>query len=577
MLIVILAGWAAVEALGPILLNIGDLFGITDAIKIICRATFYSTLIILCLSLFGRRVYLAASICLIIYGALSYANLLYFRSFNQYFPLNLLTEFQQLNGLGASIFSLVKWIDMLFLVAIIAPLAAYRILKSHLLNFSLRNHIIALVSICVITAIPSIGVNKLAYLGEFRKSVNWIIGCEPTRAYRVYALMPIIAYQVQYNTNKPLVLTPEEYAEISSFIGECKAHYQTLGANYASRRNIVILLMESLNSLCINSKYMPVLDSLSHQATTLHCPRIKQMTQGAMSIGGQLIITSGLNGLKNSVFATDYPHNTYPSIASEMHSQIPSLYSYTIVGTSRNYWRQDVVNRAIGVMDLFDKKDISSLIDSNQDDILDWAGDKDIFSYASQLPPNTDKPFCSIIISTDMHAPYDYDASIVCDAKFEDITDVYLHEYMRRAKYVDEQIATFIQSLKDKGVYDDTLIVITSDHQVPDAYSSDAMRQTLSPYIPAIFINTGADWTEQNKRNKDVVFCHSQVYPTMLQLMGLRPDGYAGLFPPMTNIEATQEYDFDNCDYATTTDERLKRIYDLEEKIIRSSYFGVMK
>jgi phosphoglycerol transferase MdoB-like AlkP superfamily enzyme len=148
---------------------------------------------------------------------------------------------------------------------------------------------------------------------------------------------------------------------------------------------------------------------------------------------------------------------------------------------------------------------------------------------------------------------------------------------MRRARYADEQLTSFIQALKDKGLYDDTLIVVTSDHQVPSAYCSDAMRQELSPYIPAIFINTGSDWTEQNKRNKDVVFCHSQVYPTMLQLMGLRPEKYAGLFPPMTNIEATKEYDFDNCDYATTTDERLKRIYDLEELIIRSSYFGTMK
>jgi hypothetical protein len=59
--------------------------------------------------------------------------------------------------------------------------------------------------------------------------------------------------------------------------------------------------------------------------------------------------------------------------------------------------------------------------------------------------------------------------------------------------------------------------------------------------------------------------------------MGLRPEKYAGLFPPMTNIEATQEYDFANCAYETTTDKRIKQIYDIEEKIIRSSYFGVME
>ena len=175
-----------------------------------------------------------------------------------------------------------------------------------------------------------------------------------------------------------------------------------------------------------------------------------------------------------------------------------------------------------------------------------------------------------------MHSAYMVDKKIACDAKFSDINDVYLHEYMRRARYLDDQIAAFINELKARGVYEDTLIVVTSDHQVSNTYCSDAMRKYLSPYIPAIFINTGADWTEQNKRNKDVVFCHSQVYPTMLQLMGLRPEKYAGLFPPMTNIEATKEYDLDNCDYATTTDERLKRIYDLEELIVRSSYFGTM-
>ena len=208
--------------------------------------------------------------------------------------------------------------------------------------------------------------------------------------------------------------------------------------------------------------------------------------------------------------------------------------------------------------------------------LINLVDDKVLFDFACKKIPS-DKAFCALLITSNMHIPYSFDNSIAQDSHFPNITDPLLHEYMRRARYLDDQIASFVQSLKKQGIYDDTLIVIAPDHQVPSAYYSDAMRKYLSPYIPAIFINTGVDWTEQNKRNKDVVFCHSQVYPTMLQLMGLRPEKYAGLFPPMTNIEATKEYDFDNCDYATTTDERLKRIYDLEELIIRSSYFGTMK
>ena len=579
LLVLILGSWIAVEALGPILFNLNDTLTVVDIIKILCRASFYSSLGFLLLSLFGRKMYLIAVVSLTIYGALAYANLLYFRSFNQYFPLNMLTEFQQLEGLGASVISLTQWMDILFIIVAIVPIITYIYLSSRISNFSTRRSTMILSGICLITAIPSIGIDKLAHIGEFHKSVNWLIGCEPTRAYKVYGLMPTIAYQLEHNSYKAIALNQEDEIEISQMIKDRAILNQTLIANIDKpKENIAILLMESFNSSCITANYMPTLDSLCRQASTLYCPQIKQMTQGAMSIGGQLIVMSGLNGLENSVFAVDYPHNTYPSIAAELHKRNSDLHSYTVVGTSRNYWRQDIVNRALGVKNLFDKQDIYDLTSNPQNNVLDWAGDKEIFNLSVQkIPTNTTTKFCAVIISTDMHSPYTYDTSIKCDATFPEIQDASLHEYMRRAKYVDEQIATFIQALKDKGVYDDTLIVITSDHQVPDAYCSDAMRQSLSPYIPAIFINTGTDWTEQNKRNKEVVFCHSQVYPTMLQLMGLRPDGYAGLFPPMTDIEATQEFDFDNCDYATTTDERLKRIYDLEEKIIRSSYFGVMK
>ena len=55
--------------------------------------------------------------------------------------------------------------------------------------------------------------------------------------------------------------------------------------------------------------------------------------------------------------------------------------------------------------------------------------------------------------------------------------------------------------------------------------------------------------------------------------MGLHPEGYIGLFPPMTDVEATAEYGFDSCDYATTTNEQLKLVYDLGELIVRSNHF----
>ncbi|MBQ5752771.1 MAG: hypothetical protein IIV91_00995, partial [Alistipes sp.] len=302
-------GWVGVEALGPILCNIGNDFGITDMVKIICRASFYTTLIMLILSIFWRKTYLVAIITSTIYGAFAYANLLYFRSFNQYFPLNLLTEFQQLEGLGTSIFSLIRWADILFIFATIIPIITYRYLRPYIHNFSIRNHLIALLAICFMTAIPSIGTSKLLHIGELHKSVNWIIACEPTRAYKVYGLMPIIAYQTTNTNNKSLILNDDERDVIACQIKEKCADFLNMQPySIYQKQNLVLMLMESLNTSCIMPDVMPTLSSLCSQATTLYCPQVTQMTQGAMSIGGQLTVLSGLNGLRTSVFTTDYPH-----------------------------------------------------------------------------------------------------------------------------------------------------------------------------------------------------------------------------------------------------------------------------
>jgi phosphoglycerol transferase MdoB-like AlkP superfamily enzyme len=385
--------------------------------------------------------------------------------------------------------------------------------------------------------------------------------------------MPILAYQLQ-NSTPSYTLTNDEKADLSYIFQQNNQLVCNNTYDISHKSNIVIMLMESLNTACISPKFMPNLYALSQKRTTLCCTNVNQLSHAAASIGGQLVTLTGLSGLRQSVFVTDYPLNRYPSIVTEL-ANTDNYHSYTVISTHRHYWRQHIVCQAVGMSNLFEQnKNAHNSLLSN---VWGWDDDKIVLEKALNNIPTDNRPFCVLIVPGNMHAPYDVRMTIDCDAKFDDITDPALHEYMRRARYLDDQIAAFIQELKNKGLYEDTLIVVTSDHQVPNAYCSDAMRESLSPYIPAIFINTGADWTEQNKRNKDVVFCHSQVYPTMLQLMGLRPEKYAGLFPPMTNIEATQEYDFANCAYETTTDKRIKQIYDIEEKIIRSSYFGVME
>lgn len=505
-------------------------------------------------------------------------NLIHYRAFDSYFPFNMLTEVQQLDGLGSSIFALMQWYDISYILIIIIFIGGYYNLDKHFISFSFKKHACIVATYIVITFLPVGAMIKIMNwpFGQWHSAIIWQCDASPIKSYQAFGLLPIMSYQYWDTTTSIISLSDEEAQIINNAVSCQLDAYNRTSDRFSikPRRNIVIMLMESLNSNAIS--YMPTLDSLRQLNTSLYCHNVAKLSQGGISIGGQLTVMTGLNGLRQSIYCTDYPNNIYPSIVSLLKNRCNTFSSFAVISTVRHFYRQDKVNKAFSIDFLYDKNDCILKHNRNR-----WADDNAVFECAIRHLPTDNSPFGALIVPSNMHVPYTHDTTIVCDANLKEITDLYLHEYMRRARYLDDQIAAFINELKTRGLYDDTLIVVTSDHQVPTAYLKNeeaaTMKESLSPYIPAIFINTGADWTEQNERNKDVVFCHSQVYPTMLQLMGLRPEKYAGLFPPMTNIEATQEYDFANCAYETTTDKRIKQIYDIEEKIIRSSYFGVME
>ncbi len=557
----------AIEALGPVLLNFESGLNIANCIRLICRALFYTSSLITLLSVFGKRSFKVIFWFTTVYALFAYANLLCFRGMGSYLPLSLIFDFQQLNGISSNITELIHWYDILYIAALALLYLLCKHLTAHAKELSRAKLLALFAPIALISSIPSFGVSRIVQGERLFEKIAWLIECEPTRVYKIYGVPPIICHQLLGESADRVTLTAEERSAIDGIITARKEHLRDIGC---SRQNIVIMLMESLNSSVITPEIMPALYELSTQPQTLYCGNVRQLTQGAMSIGGQLTVLSGLAGLRTSVFCADYPDNIYPSIAKEMKARNSNTYTYAVVSTSRNYWREDALCKVLGIDNLFDKQNIAQHYNMQQLSDLEWMDDRELFGFAASKLPDPSTPFMALVVPSNMHSPYSYKESILFEADFSSEPNSSLREYYRRAAYLDIQVAEFIKALKDKGLYDNTLIVITSDHQIPAPSFEEELEGKLSPYIPAIFVNTGLDW----QNNDYTVFCHSQIYPTILQLAGLKPEKYAGLYPPMTNIKATEAYDFDNCQYATTTDKRIEAIYNIEELIIRSGYFG---
>lgn len=561
--------FAALEVLGSIFQGI-ERGLVCNHARLLLYAFFNAGIVMTIMSLLHRYVYVGMLAVTTVYGIFSYMNLLHYRALDSFFPFYMLTETQQLNGLSGSIFGVMRWYDVSYLVVMLAMCVLYfRLRKKE--DYKVGRHLLILGVYMSSLLIPVWCVNSKAGWEFGKWKWNAVRSCKfsPVDCYTNLGLLPVIAYQLDNIQDSVRGLSDEELRDVEALLRENVDSLCALPTAVEPKQNLVIMLLESFNTSCVCPEVMPRLDSLCKQQTTLYFPKNKHLTHGGMSIGGQLVAVSGLHGLLNAPFCSAYPYNAYPSIARAQKDACDTTYAYSVVSSDRYFWRQSEVSEALGFDALFDKADGMTGVNKHG-----WADDKSVFEFTLAKVPVDGTVFTSLLVPTNMHSPYTKDEWIKCDVTFPEVKDESLHEYMRRAWHLDGLIGEFVGELKSKGVYDNTLLVIVSDHQVPEMYCSEDMNEWLSPYVPVIFVNAGEQWSELNDQCREVVCCMSQLYPTMLQLMGLKSEKYMGLFPPMTDLTSTREFDFENLEYTSTSCERLKHIYEIEERMIQTGYFG---
>ena len=114
------------------------------------------------------------------------------------------------------------------------------------------------------------------------------------------------------------------------------------------------------------------------------------------------------------------------------------------------------------------------------------------------------------------------------------------------------QIGNYIQSLKDKGLYDNSLIVIVSDHDAHPRYLG--MEGSVSPEIPIYIINGGFDKSKAWGGECNQL----DVYTTILDIMGVETE-WRGLGHTLL----TKDYQ----------NSATQKIQDISDMIILGNYF----
>ena len=451
---------------------------------------------------------------------LAYANILYARFFGIYLPKNVLFQIGNLNDKDVllSILSAVSYVDALFLV--FAAIFGFLYVKWKDKGLQKKSFASLLTSVGIVYMyfilwlLFHIGDGK--YYQSFKDGFydlvpyyKWESSVKPNIYLFKMGFTRRFLYCMSDYISNNYELTQNQIDEIASF---CSDHSERISDRPLLKdKNLIFILVESYLSETIDlvvdgHEITPFMNRLKTERNVYFNSHIHPNITCGQSSDGQLIYMTGLLPLR-SVITVDVAKSCQlkglPKLLKE-YGRIKS--SHIVIPTVATFWSQDDMCKVYGIDKIYSKDDVQDRVAVSAD-----LTDEQLFSMASSVDCQTAPPFFSLILTMSMHGPY----HLKPDSDFT-LTDSSLPEkyrnYLIKCHYFDEQIEQYINSLKETGVYDRSVIVIASDHHIEPKQLD--MEGRISTDLPLFIING-----DINMRQSWTGTCNQlDVYTTLLDL-----------------------------------------------------------
>ena len=289
----------------------------------------------------------------------------------------------------------------------------------------------------------------------------------------------------------------------------------------AGRDNLILIVVESLNSWVVDFRLdgrevTPVLNALCADTTNIVGKHMRRQVKNGGSSDGHFMFNTGLLPLEQRAVAMVYPDANYPTLLEAMGVENSSH----ICADPPALWNTELTARTYGYRDYHGSQEVRPLLRMN-----DWQWDKIILERASEEIGHLAPPFVAQIITLGMHEPFtrtDVPESWISQSQQYTLK---VRNYLERTAVFDRELGLFLSRLKQQGMYDNSLIVIVSDHN-DHVDNEPSGRPSIDPDgqdCLFLVVNSGRGMHIEQP------FGQIDVYPTLLDLTGSNAYGWKGL------------------------------------------------
>ena len=531
------------------------------------------------------------------------SQVIHFKILNKFFTVNDLMLAGEANQNLNFVLGYFGKMTILFFVTtlIIGIINILLIRKSHgfYKTFKKRTYLVLMITLVLITRFSA-----LSLLGKPVSEFEWDAWNYPRNVYNTYAnsnrslrVSGIYEYffrDIYLNVNKKLFSDRKELIKLveDNNSERLKANIEEqnkLNAIFEDK-NLIMIMLESIDSWLVNDEVMPTLSSLQKNGWNFKNRYAPAFGSGA-TINTEFSSITGLHTPIQGNASYNYSRNLFPF-------SLPNLLKnkgYSANSIHFNYgafYNRTNLHKVLG----FDNH--YSLIDmefsSETMDDRELITNDDIYKL---IVPSKNQKFMSFITTFSAHGPYD-ETNTLCSKIFQENkkllvgNDKELTCIKELSKITDEFLQTLIKRLEEDKLIDNTVLVIFTDHY---AYGYSKVHEVKNIYDTNLIQNVPFIIWHNNIDSKDVdtIIDSSDITPTLANLFGLNFDKkhYVGTdafsnnhdnfiyFPDYSWYDGNIYYkgghisSYDNQEYVKETSIKVNKKIELNDAILNSDYY----
>ncbi|WP_288360314.1 LTA synthase family protein [uncultured Bacteroides sp.] len=395
----------------------------------------------------------------------------------------------------------------------------------------------------------------------------YLYGVAQVKTFKEYGIVNFWIYQIYFYQG----VSKEERKIAIDFMKKLPKNIDMeICDSVKARKNLILILVESMQSWPIELvvdgiEVTPNINALLHQNNSIYFPKEVPQVKDGRSSDAQLLINTGLLPLYMGATSGMCTHNTFPSLAAALNEKGYTTVSF--ICDEKDYWNQEVMSMAYHFEYLFD---------NIQKGFGRAKADEALFDTALSFLKGMKQPFYAQLVTLSTHSPY---LRPLIESELEKATfkSEEIKYYLIAMQYVDYCIGKFIRQLKSEGLFDNSIVVITGDHEQTtfNQYVGREEMKAEDCFVPFIILNSPL-----TSQHTDKVIGQMDIYPSLLNLMGCCDYYFTGLGESVFN-EQISDYAMYRSDIVvggTNVSDSVKQsrqeCWRISDILLRMDYFG---